>query len=72
MVILVIFSLRRNLQLEEGQVRNLLTEETPAGWGWLHLTLVTFSLRRNLQGVDGYRCNLLTEEITAGGGGLEW
>jgi hypothetical protein len=41
MVTLVTFSLRRNLQLEEGQVRNLLTEETPSGWGWLLGNLLT-------------------------------
>jgi hypothetical protein len=28
---LVIFSLRKNLQLEGGQVSNMVTEETPAG-----------------------------------------
>ncbi len=75
MVTLVTFSLRRNLQLEEGQVSNLLTEETPAGWGWLHLTLVsshlhlslvTFLLRRNLQLNEGKVIILLTEETPAG------
>ncbi len=66
MVTLVTFSLRRNLKLEKGQVNNLLTEETPAGWGWLHLTLVTFSLRGNLQLEEGQVNNLLTEGTPAG------
>jgi hypothetical protein len=35
MVTLVTFSLRRNLQLEEGQVNNLLTEELQGRDGYL-------------------------------------
>ncbi len=42
---MVTFSLRRNLRLEEGQVSNMLTEDTC----WLGVVIsVTFSLRRNL------------------------
>jgi hypothetical protein len=70
MVTLVTFSLRRNLQFEEGQVSNLLTEEIPAVKGWV--TLVTLSLRRNLQLEEGQVRNLLTEGTPAGWGWLPW
>jgi hypothetical protein len=70
MLTLILFILRINLQFYKGQVNNLLTEETPAGWGWLHLTLVTFSLRRNLQLEEGQVSNLLNEETHAGLGWL--
>ena len=66
MATLVTFSVRRNLQLEEGQVDNLLTKKASGWWGWLHLTLVTFSLRRNLQLKEDQVNNLLTEETFAG------
>jgi hypothetical protein len=78
MVTLVTFSLRRNLQMEEGQVSNLLNEETHAGLGWLpqcsywgetcswrRVRWEACWLRRHLQGRDGYLGNLLTEEKLA-------
>ncbi len=67
MVSLVNFSLGRNLQLKEGQVINLLTEDT---WRVGMVTLVTFSLRRKLQLEEGQVNNLLTEETPAGWGWL--
>ncbi len=64
-VTLVTISLRRNLQLEKGQVNNMLTEDTC----WLGVVIsVTFSLRRNLQLEERQVNNLLTEETPAGWG----
>ncbi len=67
MIVSVTFSLRRYLQGgRDGFLGNLLTEETPTGREWLHLTLVTFSPRRHLQGGEGYLGNYLTEETRTG------
>ncbi len=55
--------------MEEGQVNNLLTEETHAGWV---VTLVASTLltEENLKMEEGQVNNLLTEETPAGWGWL--
>jgi hypothetical protein len=82
MVTLLTFSLRRNLQLEEGQVDNLLNEKASGWWGWLPwkpshwgetyiwrvVRLVTCWMRRHMQGWDGYLSALTEEKPVVGGG----